>query len=304
MINFTRAFDTAWERMVIILFRPFDLGKWFVIGFSAFLAGLLQGGNGINGSFNNNFSNFNKPTTSTSTKLDWQQFQSSLPHFITGMQIGLIIFIAAIIMVFVFGLIFLMYWLGARGQFLFLDNIVRNRGEIAWPWQYYSRQANSLFGIYLLFFAISLMVFLPMLVIGVVMGIPLFREHRWPDAEEIGGFVILALAYLFFALIFAFLILVFRELGVPLMFRNGLMARPAFMETLGLIRQHPASIVVFVLLRIALTIAVAVLSVIACCFFCLGAIPYIGTVMILPALIYVRCFTLECLAQFGPQYDV
>ena len=37
MINFTQAFDLAWERMLVILFRPFDLGKWFVIGFSAFL---------------------------------------------------------------------------------------------------------------------------------------------------------------------------------------------------------------------------------------------------------------------------
>ncbi len=52
MINFTRAFDSAWERMSIILFRPFDLGKWFVIGFGAFLAGLLSGGNGFNSSYN------------------------------------------------------------------------------------------------------------------------------------------------------------------------------------------------------------------------------------------------------------
>ena len=52
MINFTRAFDTAWERMEIILFRPFDFGKWCAIGFSAFLAGFIHGGNGFNSSFN------------------------------------------------------------------------------------------------------------------------------------------------------------------------------------------------------------------------------------------------------------
>jgi len=28
------------------------------------------------------------------------------------------------------------------------------------------------------------------------------------------------------------------------------------------------------------------------------------TVILLPVLIYVKCFTLDCLAQFGPQYDV
>jgi hypothetical protein len=313
MINFTRAFDTAWERMVVILFQPFDLGKWFVIGFSAFLAGLLQGGNGFNGSsFNNNFSNFNKSggnnffqyNLNGNSNLSFNQLNSSLHHAISGMQIGLIVVIAAAVVFFVLILALVMYWLGARGQFLLLDNIVRNRGEIAWPWQNYSRQANSLFGFYLLLLAISLVVFLPMVVIGVVMCIPLFREHRWPDGGEIGGFVILGLVYLFFASIFGFLIFVFREFGVPLMFRNGLLARPAFMETLGLIRQHPGSIVVFVLLRIALALAVAVVSVMACCVCCIGVIPYIGTVAILPALIYVRCFTLDCLAQFGPQYDV
>lgn len=34
----------AFGRMTTILFRPFDLGKWFVLGFSAWLATLLDGG--------------------------------------------------------------------------------------------------------------------------------------------------------------------------------------------------------------------------------------------------------------------
>jgi hypothetical protein len=33
-------------------------------------------------------------------------------------------------------------------------------------------------------------------------------------------------------------------------------------------------------------------------------LPYIGTVVLLPVLIYIRCFSLNCLAQFGPAYDV
>src|SRR5476651_235617 len=102
MIDFTRAFDSAWERMMIILFRPFDLGKWFVIGFSAFLAGLLQGGNGFNGgSFNNNFNSLNKPGGTTNFNYSFNQFNSSVSHLVTGMQVGVIIVIAAIIFFFV-----------------------------------------------------------------------------------------------------------------------------------------------------------------------------------------------------------
>jgi hypothetical protein len=221
------------------------------------------------------------------------------------MQVGLIVLISLVIFALVFAFILLIYWLGARGQFMFLDNIVRNRGAISWPWQYYSRQANSLFGLYLLFVVISLAVFLPILVVAVVMCIPLFQQHRWPEGGEIAGFVALGLVYLVLMIVVSFILFVFREFGIPLMFRNGLLARPAFWASMKLIGQHTGSVVVFVLLRMAIFIGVAILSVIICCATCcIGALPYVGTVFLLPVLVYVRCFTLDCLAQFGPEYDV
>jgi hypothetical protein len=308
MIDFTRAFDSAWERMMIILFRPFDFGKWCVMGFSAFLAGLLQGGNGFNSSFNtNNFNNnsFNKYSGSQAPKFDLHQFNSSLTQAFSGMQVGIIVLIALVTIAFIFAFILLIYWLGARGQFMFLDNIVRNRGAIAWPWQYYARQANSLFGFYLLFMVISLAIFLPIIIVAVVICIPLFQHQRWPEGGEIAGFIVLGLLYIALAVVVSFVLFVFRELGVPIMFRQGLLARPAFWASMNLIRQHTGSILIFVLLRIAIFIGVAILSVIICCATCcIGALPYIGTVILLPVLVYVRCFTLDCLTQFGPEYDV
>jgi hypothetical protein len=308
MIDFTRAFDSAWERMMVILFRPFDFGKWCAIGLSAFLAGFLQGGNGFNSSFNtNNFNNnsFNKFGMGESPKIDFHQFNANIAHAITGMQVGLIVLISLVIFVFFFAFILLLYWLGARGQFMFLDNIVRNRGAISWPWQFYARQANSLFGFYLLFMVISFAIFLPILAVAIVMCIPLFQHQRWPEGGEIAGFAALGLVYLVLAVAMIFVLFVFREFGIPLMFRNGLMARPAFWASMNLIRQHTGSVVVFVLLRIAIFIGVAILSLIICCVTCcIGALPYIGTVILLPVLIYVKCFTLDCLAQFGPEYDV
>jgi len=308
MINFTQAFDSAWERMQVILFRPFDFGKWCAIGLSAFLAGFLQGGNGLNSSFNtNNFNNnsFHKYGITPTPKFDWHQFHSTFAHAISGMQVGVIVLVSLLIFAFVLAFILLLYWLGARGQFMFLDNIVRNRGEIAWPWQHYKRQANSLFGFYLLIMVISFAIFLPILIVAVLMCIPLFQHQRWPEGGEIAGFVALGLIYFALAVVFGFLLFVFREFGIPLMFRQGLLARPAFWKSMNLIRQHTGSVVVFVLLRMAIFIGVAILSVIICCFTCcIGILPYIGTVILLPVLIYVKCFTLDCLAQFGPEYDV
>jgi hypothetical protein len=306
MINFTRAFDSAWERMTIILFRPFDLGKWFLIGLSAFLAGLMGGGNGANFRYNQNFNtNWNQSQgQSPNFQVELQHLHARIMNFFSAFQLGVIILIimAIVAIVLVLSLVFL--WLGARGQFLLLDNIVRNRASISIPWVNYARPANSLFLFYLVVMFISLVIFVPILIIGVVMAIPLFRQDRWPVGGEIAGFVALGLTYLALALVLNVVLFLFREFGVPLMFRNGLMAFPAFKETVAVVARNPGNVSLFILLRIALAVAVWVISVVACCFCCIGIIPYIGTVAILPALIYVRCFTLDCLAQFGPQYDV
>ena len=310
MINFSRAFDLAWERMMVILFRPFNFGKWCAIGLSAFLAGFLQGGNGFNSSFNSNFNNgkngFPKFGGAQAPALDLHQFNSNLGHLISGMQIGVIILFAVLIFAFFLIFLVLLYWLGARGQFMFLDNVVRNRGAIAWPWSYYARQANSLFLFYLIvgFTAIAFVI----LVFGglaAIVAVPLLIHHQTATWSDIGFFIILGLVYIFFVIAFSIVLFIFRELGVPLMFRHGLMAPAAFREVMNLVKQHPGNIAIFVLLRMAIFMGVAILSLIICCATCcIGALPYIGTVFLLPILVYVKCFTLDCLAQFGPQYDV
>jgi len=307
MINFTQAFDSAWERMHIILFRPFNFEKWCAIGLSAFLAGLLEGGNGFNTSYNGNNLNgagFKNTSVQTPT-FNIHQFNDNINHAIAGLQIGVIVFIGLVIFAFVFAVIILVYWLGARGQFMFLDNIVRNRGAISWPWQYYKRQANSLFFFYLLFIILSLAVFLPILGAAIFMAIPLFQQQRWPEGGEIGGFIALGLIYLALAVVLSVVMFIFREFGIPLMFRQGLLAKPAFFASMKLIGQYPGSVAVFILLRMAIFVGVAILSLILCCVTCcVELLPYIGTVILLPVLVYVRCFTLDCLAQFGPECNV
>ncbi|HUB67961.1 MAG TPA: hypothetical protein VL981_10805, partial [Candidatus Methylacidiphilales bacterium] len=238
MINFTRAFDSAWERMAVILFQPFDLAKWFTIGLSAFLAGLLSGGNGFNASYNRN-NGFGKADLQTP---NFQALHSGISNALAGVQIGIIIMVAIIILFFALALTVLIYWLGARGQFLFLDNIVRNRGAIRWPWSYYARHANSLFLFYLLVMVVSLFIVLPMIGIGIVMALPFYHQNRWPHGWEIGGFILLGAVYLIFAAVLNFILFVFKEFGVPLMFRNGLLAGAAFMESLGLIQRHFGSV--------------------------------------------------------------
>ena len=301
MIDFTRAFSSAWERMVIILFQPFDLGKWFVIGFSAFLAGFLSGGNGFNSSYRQNFDQQDK----TTYNVPIHQLQSGAAQFLAGHTFNFLMLLAAGIFVFGIALVVLIYWLGARGQFLFLDNIVRNRAAIAWPWQVYARPANGVFFAYLIFMAAGFGIVILLVVPAVLLYLPFFSHPQWPPTGVLFPLIVLALVYVAVTLVFGGIIFIFREWGIPLMFRNGLTVRAAFGESMALIRRHPGSTALFIVLRVALFIALVILSVLACCFTCcLAMLPYFGTVVLLPALIYIRCFSLDCLAQFGPTYDV
>jgi hypothetical protein len=218
-------------------------------------------------------------------------------------QHGLSLMVVGLILIPIFGLIVLFLWLGARGQFLLLDNIARNRAAIAWPWTVYERQGNSLFLFYFGFLLIMLAIFIPLNLAGVFSVMPLSGQHGW-HSRNVPLEILLGLSNSILGLAFYTTLFLFRELGVPLMFRHGLMARAAFGAMWQLVRLHPGSIILFLILRIALFLALAVLSILACCCFCLGAIPYIGTVVLLPAILYTKCFTLDFLAQFGPEYDV
>lgn len=307
MIDFSRAFNLAWERMLVILFQPFDIGKWLVIGFSAFLAGLLQGGNGVDLPFPSSSSNFS-PTNSFQyhSSSNLPSLSANTLHAVTSLATGLGIFAAALIVFVVFAVVILMYWLGAHGQFLLLDNIVRNRGAIAWPWRAYARPGNNLFVFILLWVLAIFAIMTPLMIAFFFLVLPFFRQQRWPDGAEWAPLVLIGLIYLAVMIPLSVLFFLFREFGIPLMFRNGLTARAALVETWRLLQQHWTSMLVFVLLRIALFVGMAIVTAIVCCLSCccFEKLPYVGTVLLLPAIIYIRCFTLDCLAQFGPEYDV
>jgi len=50
---------------------------------------------------------------------------------------------------------------------------------------------------------------------------------------------------------------------------------------------------------------VVIVVLVTCCIAgCFLAIPYVGTVLLLPVLVFQRAYSLHFLAQFGPAYDV
>jgi hypothetical protein len=112
-IEIFKPFGEAFELMKKILFQPFDLGKWCVIGFAAFLASFSGG---ARYSFN--------PFSRWSAREDRKAIAESFPDLgsVTQMEwwvIALIVIGGLIILA--LALVFM--WLGARGRFIFTDFI-------------------------------------------------------------------------------------------------------------------------------------------------------------------------------------
>src|SRR5207245_4280823 len=134
-IEILAPFNQAIELTRLILFRPFDITKWLVIGFAAFLSGWFNsGGGGINPwSFRGwNTSNAQPPAF---------QFRSfNIDHA----GVFFLVLVAVLIIVF-FTFLILWLWVTARGRFIFIDCIVRNRAAIAEPWREFHREGNRFF---------------------------------------------------------------------------------------------------------------------------------------------------------------
>src|SRR5207237_6749371 len=92
---------------------------------------------------------------------------------------------------------------------------------------------------------------------------------------------------------------------VPVMYRQRCRASKAFGVVARLVAAHPGEILLYCLFLIVLALATVIVACIAtCATCCIAAIPYIGTVILLPVFVLLRSFSLLFLRQFGPEYDV
>jgi hypothetical protein len=99
------------------------------------------------------------------------------------------------------------------------------------------------------------------------------------------------------------------DLVVPIMFQRGGTCRQAWSELLGLYAGRFHLLILYLLFQIVLALAIGAVVLIAviatCCIAgCLLALPYLGTVLLLPVLVFQRAYSLYYLAQLGPRYDL
>ncbi|MGH7341608.1 MAG: DUF7544 domain-containing protein [Candidatus Rokuibacteriota bacterium] len=296
-IGYLAPLERAWARMVEQLFRPFDLAKWFVLGFACCLARLGQGGGP---SFN-----FNVPADlfeddADAATLDGLAGAFDPDDLFAPAAIGcLVLFLLALLV-----LIPLLMWLSARGQFMFLDGVVRRRAEIVEPWREFRREGNSLFLWQLAFALIALASLLLLAAPGVVLLIMAGNAGR----SLVPGILLLVLPLLVWIVALVYIGFFLSAFVVPIMHRERLRTTAAWRVFLPVFKAAWPRFLLVGLFVLALHVAVAIPILIAglatcCILFIVLIIPYLGTVALLPLWVTYRAFTLEWLAQFSPRFD-
>jgi hypothetical protein len=289
----TRAVSSGWDKMEEALFHPFDLGKWFLLGFSAWLANLGQG-------FGTNF-NFPSMPHRETFPLD------NIPTALIVLICGIVIAAASVGLI----LAIVMLWIRSRGDFIFLDNLVHGKTLILEPWRRHSNQGNSLF----MFRIVCWILFLGFLLITLTSSLLLCWHSIQAgkiDASCIAGIAFGVMCLFIFMITVVFYELSLKNFIVPIMFKRQKGTLDASLELLTLLSDNPLAFIryflVYMLLNICASIAVVVFIFSTCCLCCLGFIllclPYLWAVVMLPVLTFFRFYSIDFLAQFGEDYNV
>ena len=283
-IEIIKPFEEAFELMKKILFQPFDLKKWFVIGFAAWLSRIGAG-------FNFNY-NYNRKT-----KLQDIPLFQNLADAIHGLPLWLVVVGASTLAILIIALVVVLAWLRARGRFMFIDCMVRNRGAIEEPWREFRKEGNS-------YFFFSLLVGCGFIVVIVLLSLLMVAPAAALHFRDVYVFVIIAL-FVFAVLAIAFAWVLVAHIMIVVMYRRRCGVVEAFRAATSLITNYPGEITLYCLFWIALGIGAAIAAcVVLCATCCIAALPYIGTVILLPVCVCLRAFSLLFLRQFGPDYDV
>ena len=206
-INFIAPLTRAKNRMMQSLFKPFDIKKWFALGFTAFLADLFDW---KGGSEANNKDHFDLGEVLDLPQEAWRWVERN-PEWTTLIVFGIILLIAF----FVF-----LTWISSRGKFMFLDNVVHDRALVKKPWRDFATIAKSLF-MWRLGFGVVGFIILGGYLSYIYFEIYDMYFNNMSDSAMIMAAIRMGVFFILIGIVFAYIWLFLNDFVVPLMYKNN-----------------------------------------------------------------------------------
>lgn len=291
------AAENAWGRTKKLLFKPFDIGRWFVIGFSAWLAMLGKGG----GNFPDVSNFFNKKNPNVGN--EFQNIGNEIMAFLEKPWV-IVLIVAVVTFSFIFGILFC--WLRSRGDFMFLHHLYQPNSSIKECWQRSKQHANSLFQWRIVFFIIALgfFAFEGYFIWKQIISPFISANSTWSSALNLPLFIHIAV-FIMWAIAINVIILFLKDFVVPIMYWQQCSASSAWTTVLALCNQHPFSVIGYILCMILWSfvgglIILAILLCTCCTALIPMILPYISAVALLPYYLFFRAYPIYFLSQWRP----
>jgi len=289
MIDIERPLQRAWTRTNARLFSAFDFKKWLSLGFVAWLAAFLTGGVG-------------------SLPLQWSGGgggQDNSQDWLGSLDpaSAILILCGGLLVI---GLILIaMMWIGSRAQFMFLDNVLRDRAEVRTPWREFGARGHRFFVFYTWVASIPVVLALLVVFAALLVFWPELISFTWPGWPRVMPWLALLVVLSLLSLVWSVVMLLYRDFGVPVLYASDCTAGEAFTQVWAVVRAKPGDCALYLLVRIGLAMlfsAVSTMAVLLTC--CVGGLPYIYSVLTLPIAVFRQSFVLDCLAQLEPEYTL
>jgi hypothetical protein len=296
-IEIIEPLQRGWDRMKKALFRPFDLRKWFLVGFTAFLAGLTESHGGGQSKWTKRLEGHRWE--------DLFRFPSEAREWLASHPLWAGLIMAALFIA--VGLAVVFTWLSSRGNFMFLDNVARDRSRISEPWHEYRSLGNSLFA-WRLGIGVAAFIVFSGYILYCFLALSNAYEGGRPGEAIIIELVVMGLGLIGLGLVSGIISLFLNDFVSAVMYKRGLDAGPSIRVFLDLFRERPLPLLAYGLtvfvLKIAVVFLVVIVGLVTCCAgFLLLAVPYVNAVILLPVSYTFRAFSLEFIAQFGSGFN-
>jgi hypothetical protein len=296
------AISPAIERSKQLLF-PFKAEKWFALGFTVFLAQCSEGGGGGGFHFPSMPSGpTTRPGSSGGPGLE-PELQRMLDPIVKALHDDLPFWLGVAIgsVLALFGLWACILWFSSRAKLMFVESVVWDRVDVSTQWTRAGELGFSLFKFRTLFGLGGSLLVLSTFAAGAVAAVPDWHAGNYLGPRAVIGYSLFGAGIVLFAFPLGIVMALLDDFVVPLMVvRNARVSDAWRVFRTEVAPGNVGGLILFYVLRfvlgIAVTIAIALLTCLTCC---MTAIPYIGTVLLLPIWVFSRSYPLFYLEQLG-----
>ncbi|MCP4645983.1 MAG: hypothetical protein GY851_36400 [bacterium] len=294
------SFSIALEQTKRILFRPFDINRWFSFGIIIFIAGLAQGGGGgCNFNYNMGGGNAGGPGSFDMSE-ELLQFESWVME-----NLSLVLAVGLLLGALMIAVWLLLIWLNSRGKMMLIRAVAQSREGIGENWRETQRIAWSLF----LFQAFLSLVTTTAMLIVLAGAYSAFREVALAGPTSImamfGGLVPFIIMMVVVVVPMWLIRVLLTCFVTPLMYHFDIRCLEAWGAFRHVSQGNVVPILGFLMLRLVYSIGKGIAATLAGCITCcIGGLPVIHQTLFAPYYVFDRAFSMYVLQSAGPDYEM